>query len=55
MYYDKCQAQCIDGINNNLNKWINSENAFDFAQFTDVKRIFIKESELEKYLKHIKI
>ena len=50
MYFDKCQLKCNDGINNNLDRWINSENAFDFAQFTDVKRIFIKESVLENNL-----
>lgn len=51
MYFDKCQMQCNDVITGNLNKWINSENAFDFTQFTDVDRIFINESSLEKYLK----
>ena len=48
MYFDECQLQHNDSINNNLNKWINSENAFDFAQFTDVNRIFINESDLEE-------
>ncbi len=51
MYFDKCQGHyrsCNE-------KCINSENAFDYAQFTDVKRIFVKESDLEKYLKYIKI
>ena len=48
MYFDKCQLKHSNGINNNLNKWINSENAFDFAQFTDVNRIFINENDLEE-------
>jgi hypothetical protein len=51
MYFDKCQG-FYSGCNEEC---INSENAFDYAQFTDVKRIFIKESDLEKYLKVIKI
>lgn len=51
MYFDECQLQCNDCINNNLDKWINSENAFDFAQFTDVNRIFINKSDLRNRLK----
>jgi len=61
MYFEKCQEEClkIDKCQEEcltkelLYKWINSENAFDFAQFTDVKRFFIKKYTLEKYLKHI--
>jgi len=51
MYFDECQLQYNDCINNNLDKWINSENAFDFAQFTDVNRIFINKSDLRNRLK----
>jgi hypothetical protein len=51
MYFDKCQEECLK--KELLYKWINSENAFDFAEFTDVKRFFIKKCNLEKYLKHI--
>lgn len=51
MYFDECQTQCNDGMTGNLNKWINSENAFDFAQFTDVNRIFINKSDLRNRLK----
>ena len=53
MYFDECQLKHNDGINYNLNKWINSENAFDFAQFTDVNRIFINESDLKKQLNNL--
>jgi hypothetical protein len=60
MYFEKCQEECLkidkcqeERLTKELYKWINSENAFDFAQFTDVKRFFIKKYTLEKYLKHI--
>jgi hypothetical protein len=47
MYFDKVQLQYNDSNNNNLDKWIVSPNAFDFAQFTDVKRFFIKQEEID--------
>ena len=49
MYFDKCQGHY--GSCNE--KCINSENAFDYAQFTDVKRIFVKESDLENYYNYL--
>lgn len=47
MYFDKIQLLCNDKINNNLENWIKSPNGFDFAQFTNVKRFFIKEEEID--------
>ena len=53
MYFDKNHNQ-VDKTEDSLEKYINSENGFDFCHFTDSKRIFIKEKEfdnnIEKYL-----
>jgi hypothetical protein len=46
MFFDPCQCQY--NINENqLNEYINSENAFDFCQFTNIKRFFIKIEQLD--------
>ena len=46
MFFDPCQCQY--NINENqLNEYINSENAFDFCQFTNIKRFFINIEQLD--------
>ena len=44
MYFDDMQCQKVD---DKLQKYIDSEMAFDFAQFTDVQRKFIKEEDIK--------
>ena len=44
MYFDDIQCQKVD---DKLQEYIDSEMAFDFAQFTDVQRTFIKEEDIK--------
>lgn len=44
MHFDDMQCQKVD---DKLQEFIDSEMAFDFAQFTDVKRTFIKEEDIK--------
>jgi hypothetical protein len=50
MHFDK--NQCIS-VDDNIDKYIDSENAFDFCHFTKSERIFVKEENfynIEEYL-----
>ena len=48
MYFEQSQIDCdIKITTSKLNHWIESPNAFDFAEFTDVKRFFIKKQDID--------
>ena len=52
-YFDECQMQYQDKLNNDMTIWINSENAFDFCKFSNCEMIFINKEEIDDLEKYI--
>jgi len=53
IYFDDMQLMSHPTIESDINKWIHSENAWDFCQFSGCNRFFIKKNEIANLKKYI--